>query len=665
MRVVNSVSRPMQPEAGGLRCAAPASWLALGLAAIFWLLPAIGARAEPTPAETVWRLLDYIAVDYAGAVENGRVSNPAEYAEMTDFSAQVRTRIAALPDRGGRAALAAEAGALEKAVADKSPPPTVAIQARKLAADLLAAYPVPLAPAAAPDLPRGAVLYQEQCAACHGVTGAGDGPNAKGLDPPPIAFIDRARADERSPFALYQVIDQGLDGTAMASFAHLPPQDRWALAFYVGRFAYDDAAAKRGEQLWRTDPRARAAFPDLAALTRSTPKTLAAVFGADGAADLTAYLRRTPQAVAAPVATSFEVARTKLASTVSAYAAGRRGEAADLALSTYLDGVEPLEPSIAAADGALLTRIETAMTELRSLIGRGVPVAEVERQAQLVSGLFDEAEIRLGETRGDQVSAFLGAFTVLLREGLEALLIVVAMIAFLRKAERQDVLPYVHGGWVSALAAGVATWAAATWLVTISGASRELTEGFGSLLAAVVLLSVGIWMHGKSQADAWQRYIREKLSHALSRRSAWFLFLLSFVVVYREVFETILFYAALWTSGSASAVLAGAASASVILAVIAWLMLRFSRKLPIGRFFAFSAALVAVLAVVLAGKGVAALQEAGMIAVTPVRSLPRIEILGVFATLQSLGAQLLALAILVAGFLYNRRASPAPAPLGP
>ena len=76
-------------------------------------------------------------------------------------------------------------------------------------------------------------------------------------------------------------------------------------------------------------------------------------------------------------------------------------------------------------------------------------------------------------------------------------------------------------------------------------------------------------------------------------------------------------------------------------------MLRFSRKLPIGRFFAFSAALVAVLAVVLAGKGVAALQEAGMIAVTPVRSLPRIEILGVFATLQSLGAQLLALAILV------------------
>ena len=146
-------------------------------------------------------------------------------------------------------------------------------------------------------------------------------------------------------------------------------------------------------------------------------------------------------------------------------------------------------------------------------------------------------------------SSFAGAFTILLREGLEALLIVVAMIAFLRKAERADVLPYVHGGWIAALAAGGMTWAAATYLISISGASRELTEGFGSLIAAVVLVSVGLWMHGKAQADAWQRYVHEKLSHALSRKSAWFLFLLAFVVVYREVFETVLFYAAMWSQG--------------------------------------------------------------------------------------------------------------------
>lgn len=91
-------------------------------------------------------------------------------------------------------------------------------------------------------------------------------------------------------------------------------------------------------------------------------------------------------------------------------------------------------------------------------------------------------------------------------------------------------------------------------------ASRELTEGFGSLFAAIILRPVGIWMHGKSNAEAWQRYIKEKMTHALSRRSGWFLFLLAFVV-YREVFETVLFYAALWAQGDGLAMLGGAAAA--------------------------------------------------------------------------------------------------------
>src|SRR3546814_18907226 len=71
-------------------------------------------------------------------------------------------------------------------------------------------------------------------------------------------------------------------------------------------------------------------------------------------------------------------------------------------------------------------------------------------------------------------------------------------------------MPYVHGGWIGALVAGGATWLAATYLIDISGASRELTEGFAALFAAAVLVLVGIWMHGKSKADAWQRYRSEE-----------------------------------------------------------------------------------------------------------------------------------------------------------
>jgi high-affinity iron transporter len=270
--------------------------------------------------------------------------------------------------------------------------------------------------------------------------------------------------------------------------------------------------------------------------------------------------------------------------------------------------------------------------------------------------LFGEAEVALAPDTSSGISAFLGALTILLREGLEALLILIAIIAFLRKAERPEVMPYVHAGWVGALLAGGLTWFAATYLVGISGASRELTEGFAALFAAAVLLFVGIWMHGKSQAGAWQRYIKDKLSHALSKRSAWFLFLLSFVVVYREVFETVLFYAALWSQGNGGAILAGGGLGAIVLAAMAWAMLRYSRRLPIAQFFSISSILIAVLTVVLAGKGIAALQEAGWLSVSVV-GIPRIALLGIYPTLQGVLTQLLTLAVLIAGFSYNRRAA--------
>ena len=506
--------------------------LALGAAA-----PVQAQAPAASEAQVAWRLLDYVSVDYAGAVANGQIVNPAEYGEMTEFAGQIRTRIDALPATAGKAALVRDAAALETRIRDKAAPEAVAAQAKALAAALLAVYPSPLAPAFPPDLARGRTLYQEQCAVCHGVTGRADGEGAQGLDPAPIAFADVERARQRSVFGLYQVIDQGLDGTAMASFAHLPAEDRWALAFYVGRFAFTDAEAAEGQRLWESDPAIRAAFPTLAAVTQTTPADLASRIGETKARAVTAYIRRHPEAASPASGGALALARTRLAESQTAYRRGDRKQAGDLALSAYLDGFEPVEPALGARDGALLRRVEAAMTGVRVAIGQGAPVDDVDAQIARLNALLDTAERALAPQEADNVASFAGAFTILLREGLEALLIVVAMIAFLRKAERPEALRYVHGGWVAALLAGGATWAAATFLISISGASRELTEGFGSLLAGAVLVSVGIWMHGKSHADAWQIYIREKLSRALSGRSAWLLFLLAFVVVYREVFE--------------------------------------------------------------------------------------------------------------------------------
>ena len=617
------------------------------------------ASAEEPDVRTTWRLLDYIAVDYASAVSDGRVADEFEYREMVEFSDVVARQVAAFPDTKDNQALIRRSDQLRALIANKEPAERVGRFARALAASLLTAYPVPLAPSQAPDLVRARTLFAQNCASCHGAAGSAPPAAMQALDPPPIDFTDIDRARQRSAFGLYQVITQGLEGTSMASFASLSDEDRWALAFYAGSIAFEDVA--KGERIWREDDGIRQLVPDLQTLAALTPESLAEQIGEDRALAVMAYLRANPDAVGqANDAGSLAFVRDMLDRSLSAYQAGDREEARELALSAYLDGFEPLEALLATRDGGLMREVEQALGQFRAGIESGANPSELQQLRARIDSLLARAEEALAPEAASEISTFLGAFTILLREGIEALLVVIAMIAFVKKSQRSEVLPYVHGGWIAALLAGVATWVVATYFVSISGASREMTEGIGALLAAVILVSVGIWMHGKSQAEEWRRYIQEKMGKALSRGSAWFLFGLAFVVVYREAFETILFYAALWNPQSSGILLAGALSAVALLAFIAWVMLRYSRKLPITQFFRYSAILIAILAVILAGKGVGAFQEAGVLTATFIAGLPRLAELGFFPTVETIVAQLLTLLALIVGFRVNRAFSNPP-----
>ncbi len=620
------------------------------------LLAAGTAFAQSTPpaadARQLWQLLDYVAVDYGGAVADGKVESESEYAEMLDFTDNAAKQIQQLPAHASKDAIAAAIGDLRAAVERKADAAEVARLAHHANALLIAAYPIPVAPKSLPDLKHGANLYAAQCASCHGAKGAGDGPLAAKLDPPPIAFTDADRAASRSLMALYQVISQGVSGTSMPSFASLTDEDRWALAFYVGTLSHDDAMRKHGEQLWKEDPSVKNRFPDLAAVTTITEAAAAQAMPKEAARDVTAYLRTHPDAVVeSGTASGLSLARQRLKESLAALHAGDKTNATRLGLSAYLDGFEPIEPVVGARNKSLLVAVEDAMLNYRSAVAKG-DTAQAETAAAHLHDLFQQVDTELGAAQAEPMTTFIGALTILLREGVEALLIVVGMIAFLKKAERRDVLHHVHAGWISALVAGGLTWAVATYLVAISGASREVTEGVGSVFAAVVLLSVGLWMHQKSSAGRWQAYLHEKLSSAMTRRSAWALFALAFIAVYREVFETVLFYSALAADGNGGALLAGFLTAVVLLAVIAWALLRTSARMPIGKFFSITSVLVAVLAVVLIGKGVAGLQEAGWVGVHPLWA-PRIEILGIYPTLETLVAQLAVLVIAVGGFGFN------------
>jgi high-affinity iron transporter len=217
----------------------------------------------------------------------------------------------------------------------------------------------------------------------------------------------------------------------------------------------------------------------------------------------------------------------------------------------------------------------------------------------------------------------------------------------------------VHIGWIAALALGGITWIVSNYLVAISGASRELTEGVTALVAAAMLLYVGYWLHSKSHSAAWQKFIATKVSGALSTGTVWTLASISFLAVYREAFETVLFYEALSAQTgpeSHSALLGGVLLALVLLVAVAWLILRAAVKLPLGLFFSVSGILLLILAIAFTGQGVAALQEAGKIGIDRV-SFISIPMLGVYPTLQTLGAQVFVTLLCIAGFWWISRSS--------
>lgn len=294
------------------------------------------------------------------------------------------------------------------------------------------------------------------------------------------------------------------------------------------------------------------------------------------------------------------------------------------------------------------------MRELRSKLQARSPVTDIETAIQDLQSRLLEADRLLNASPLSPLTAFTSAIVILVREGLEALLVVIALVSFLVKTDRKDAVMYIHFGWIGALAAGLMTWWVSHFLLNISGASREITEGVAALVASVILLYVGFWMHDKAHANNWQQFIERQAGKAISSGGLWGLSGLAFIAVYREVFETILFYEALWTQTSGFAkqtVIYGLGAGVILLAAVGIAITRYSKQLPIRQFFSLSAILMFGLAFVLAGKGVSALQEAGWIGSHAI-SFIDIDVLGIHPYIESLAVQVFILTLGTGYWLY-------------
>ncbi|KPZ15507.1 cytochrome c/FTR1 family iron permease [Pseudomonas syringae group genomosp. 3] len=581
------------------------------------------ALADPVEgAAQALHLLDYLGADYPASVADGKVVEAADYQQQIEALTTLQGLVLALPQRAERAGLEQGVAQLKNAVSSKQDGTQVARQA----------------PAITPDPARGAPLYAQHCSVCHGDTGAGDGPAGIGLEPPPSNLRDTARLDRLSLYDLYNALGLGIAGTDMPAFAdQLDDRQRWDIATYIASFSAQPVAT------------ATKAF-NLADLARQTPAEVQAAEGPDAAATFRAQRAQPPQVQRGP-AQLLDYTGVTLDKSLAAYKAGDREQAYDLSVAAYLEGFELVESSLDNVDANVRKDTEKSLMAYRQSLQDSLPLPQVEQKLEVAKARLKESAGLLGSDGLSLSLSYISGLLILLREGLEAILVLAAILAFLRNTGQQSAVRSVNVGWGLALLAGLGTWALAAYVIDVSGAQRELLEGATALFASVMVLWLGVWMHDRRHAAAWQDYVKSSLVGGGGRFG---FAVLAFFSVYRELFEVILFYETLWLQAGPAghnAVLAGGATALVLLVGLAWVILRGSAKLPLSLFFGINAALLCALSVVFAGHGVKALQEAGIFGTRPVPFF-EFDWLGIHADLYSLGAQ--AIALTAIAVLYGR-----------
>ncbi|MEX0803692.1 MAG: cytochrome c/FTR1 family iron permease [Candidatus Binatia bacterium] len=639
------------------------------LAIAFLLLTDTSYSWADDGAKRLLALIDYIGGDYRNAVQGGKVINRDEYQEMTEFSAQSLELFDELKTRegGDKASVEKDLRALAAHVKNKSGDDAVPQLAQQIKGRLIKTYNIVTYPNAVPNYDSAKTIYSQNCAQCHSESGRGDGPGASSMqpkEPKPANFLDPELINNLSPFKAFNTTTFGIQGTAMPSFAALSEEQRWEAAFYVFslRFSADDAAA--GKKLLQ-NKKLPAVLTSPGVLATSTDaelsEKLAALFpnGQDSKKVL-AYLREglLQDRKSDPLLT----ARTYLKEALSLYEKGNQKEAYQRSVDAYLDGFELAEPALFAKNAAMGRELESQFTEFRGSIRSGVDVARIRNlHVNLDTGLAQALEILSREESGSGSYTFFNALLIIIREGVEAALIVSAIIAVLKNTGSFQAIRYVHLGWILALISGVGTWVLAQTVLSISGAQREVIEAFTALLAAAVLFSVSYWLISKAEAKRWQHYIQQKVQEALTTRRIAGLAGVSFLAVYREAFETVLFYQALWLQSQSTKnfVIWGFLVGTAVLVVVVWGIFKLGLRIPLRLFFGISSALLYLLAFVFLGEGIKTLQAVGWISETPLPAMPQFPILGIYPTVETLLAQAVLVLALIAALVWLWRGEPA------
>jgi putative membrane protein len=304
-----------------------------------------------------------------------------------------------------------------------------------------------------------------------------------------------------------------------------------------------------------------------------------------------------------------------------------------------------VEGDVSTRNSALYTKVET-QTPIIMVKG-----TEKQYQDQL-QGLITE----LSQIDTKAKYTFIDAMFILLREGVEALLIVLALVSSLKAANQKKGLRWVYAGAAAGILASVviAFILQALFPAVSSGTNREILEGFVGIFAVVMMIGIGFWLHSKSSLKSWKNYIDRKMDVVLSTGSFISMFVLSFLAVFREGAETILFYVGILPLISLQNLITGVVSAILILIVIALVLIYASSKIKIHQVFFILTWTIYFLAFKMLGTSIHMLQVVGILPLHVIHFIPTVEVLGIYANIEVFISQLILIIIIMIATLKRK-----------
>jgi high-affinity iron transporter len=343
---------------------------------------------------------------------------------------------------------------------------------------------------------------------------------------------------------------------------------------------------------------------------------------------------------------------------LTAYKAGDKDKAYKLARDAYLDHFELVEVPLRLRNPNLVLDTEFTFAELRNSIRSGASVSTVRGSVVKLRHQLLNVDRELAKKGiAAPLIAFAFSFTILFREGVEAVLLIAILLGSLAAGSAANYKRPLGIGVLAAVVASGITWVLATVVIDIAPVNRELLEAITALFAVVVLIGVSFWLVQRLEHKRRMEFMRSRTAAAIAAGSTAAFVGLGFTAVYREGFETVLFYQALalFAQGLALWVWLGIAAAVVALAGVGYAILGLGKKLPLKPMLITGASILLLLSVAFAGNAVRSLQDADVVAISPVHSgwarLPVFvaELTGIHPTRQGLITQAALLAIFIAG----------------